>query len=139
MVRSVCLLLMVCCLAHSEETLQDVIKRTDMSNADAVFILAEWCAEHNKPTTARQYYGKCIEIDRDHEAARSRLGQVKVGDRWVAAAQAPASAKPVAAGANGAAAPVARGGAGPGPAAKDVSWELPQQSVSGDSSFVDNQ
>ena len=141
MVRSACLLLllMLSCLAQSEETLQDVIKRTDMSNADAVFTLAEWCAEHNKPTTARQYYGKCIEIDKDHEAARARLGQVKIGDRWVAAAQAPAGAKP-AAGASGAApGAVTRGSAGPGPAAKDVAWELTVPSAGGDTSFVDNQ
>jgi hypothetical protein len=58
------------CLVQGEDTLADVIKKTDMSNADAVYALAEWCAEHNKPTTARQYYGKCIEIDKDHEAAR---------------------------------------------------------------------
>src|SRR5271170_6698444 len=117
MVRSVCLLLLLLmgCLAQSEDTLQDVIKRTDMSNADAVFTLAEWCAEHNKPTTARQYYGKCIELDKDYEAARSRLGQVKIGDRWVEASQAPPGKQP-AAGATGAAASVARGGGGPGPA-----------------------
>ncbi len=140
MVRSACLLLLLLlsCLAQSEETHQDVIKRTDMGNADAVFTLAEWCAEHNKPTTARQYYAKCIEIDKDHEAARSRLGQVKVGDRWVAAAQAPAGSKP-AAGANAAPGAVARGSSGPGPAAKDVAWELAVPSASGDTGFVDNQ
>jgi hypothetical protein len=139
MVRSFCLLVLLCCLAQSEETLQDVIKRTDMGNADAVFTLAEWCAEHNKPTTARQYYGKCLEIDKDHEAARARLGQVKIGDRWVASGQAPPGAKTGDKGVNGAPATVARGGAGPGPAAKDVAWELTVASASGDSGFVDNQ
>ena len=140
MVRSACLLLLLLLsgLARCEDTLDDVIKRTDMGNADSVFTLAEWCAEHNKPTTARHYYGKCIEIDRDYEAARARLGQVRVGDRWVAAAQAPAGAKP-AAGANGASAPVARGSAGPGPAAKDVAWDLNVPGASGDTSFVDGQ
>ena len=142
MVRSVCLLLLLCGAVRAEETLQDVIKRTDMGSVDAVFTLAEWCAEHNKPTTARQYWGKCIEIDKDYEAARSRLGQVRVGERWVAAAQAPAGSKVAGTGTNaaGGGGTVARGSAGPGPAAKDVAWELALPAAAGgDSGFVDNQ
>jgi hypothetical protein len=137
MVRCLCLLMLLSCLVQGEDTLADVIKKTDMSNADAVYALAEWCAEHNKPTTARQYYGKCIEIDKDHEAARYKLGQVKVGDRWVAAAAAGVK-PPGAKDASSAAAPT-RGSSGPGPAAKDVAWDLTLPASSGDASFVDAQ
>jgi hypothetical protein len=128
---------MLACGAFAEETLESVTKATDMTNADSVFALAEWCASHGKPTTARQFYGKVIELDRDHEAARARLGQVKVGDRWVSAASAGPQA---AAGKNGAAPGGAnRTASGSGPAAKDVAWDLKIPEGSGDATFVDAQ
>ena len=137
MVRCLCLLIVLCGLIHGEDSLEEVIKKTDMSSPDAVYALAEWCAEHNKPTTARQYYGKVIELDKDHEAARLKLGQVKVGDRWVSIAAA--GIKPAASKDASGATLATRGSSGPGPAAKDVAWDLTLPTCSGDAGFVDAQ
>jgi hypothetical protein len=118
------ILVLVCLLfswAYAEE-MEDVIKRTDMSNADAVYELSQWCAKNNKPTKARQYLNKVIEIDKDHEAARAALGQVRVGDRWVSA-QTINNVKPGAKPPAGDPGP-GRVAEGPGPAANQIPWDL---------------
>lgn len=107
--------------ALAEETLNQVISRTDMTNADSVYELAKWCAEHQMPTKANQYYNQVLKIDRDHQATREALRQVKVGNNWIsekmlnAANKSPATAE---------AAPVARAATGVGPSASEVKWDL---------------
>lgn len=106
------------------ESLAERIKATDMSNAEQVFELAEWCSANNLPTKARQYYNQVIKLDKDHEGARTFLGQVRVGDRWVSAKAAGVAAKPAADAGAGGAAPAARTAAGPGPTAEQITWDL---------------
>nr|MBA3938702.1 hypothetical protein [Planctomycetota bacterium] len=118
MLRFLILMLMTIAMAAAEESMEDVQKRTDMGNADAVYAFAEWCEGHNKPTRARQLYGKVIELDKDHEAARAKMGQVRVGERWVAA-NGPAGAGHAKGDRPGSTAPE-RHAAGPGPTAQQV-------------------
>jgi hypothetical protein len=128
-------------LSFGEDTLNDVIKRTDMTNADSVYELAEWCAANNKPSTAHKYYVMVVSIDKDHEAARNRLGQVKVNGHWVALSQLPArppSANPASTDGQGDDG-LLGGGTAPGPSAKDVKWDLTLPPVSVESPFVDGQ
>ena len=99
------------------ETYEEQLQKTDQTNAEQVFALAQWCTENNLPSKARQHLFQVIKLDKDHAEARTLIGQVKVGDRWVAkthmkdepSAPAPGD-KPL---------PV-----GPAPLAKDVVWNL---------------
>ncbi len=106
-------------MAHGEERLEDRVSATDMTDAPAIFALATWCKEHRLPTKAQQYYNQTIKVDKDHEGARAALGFVRVGDRWVNKAYAPAgSGKPAAA------ADAPRRPTTPGPTAAQVQWDL---------------
>ena len=86
-------LIALCQFGHAE-SLEERVKATDMSNADSVFELAQWCTENKLPTKARAYLNQVIKLDKDHEGARTALGQVKVGEHWVAAATPGSPAKP---------------------------------------------
>jgi hypothetical protein len=51
------ILTFTCCSAlslYGEDSLDEAIKKTDMSNADSVYALGEWCEQNNKPSTARR-------------------------------------------------------------------------------------
>lgn len=111
------LLLAALPFAGAEESFEDVLKRTDQANAEAVFALAEWCKEHNLTTKARQYYFQVIKLDKDHAEARTAIGQVRVGDRWVA--KNLVKDEPAKPGSTG-----APKFTGPAPKASDVSWNL---------------
>lgn len=104
------------------ESLEERVKATDMSNADSVFELAQWCTENKLPTKARAYLNQVIKLDKDHEGARTALGQVKVGERWVAAGAPGAPAKP-AEGADGAPG-ATRQASGTAPTAEQIAWDL---------------
>ena len=99
------------------ETYDEEVKKTDQTSADQVFTLAQWCSENNMPSKARQHLFQVIKLDKDHAEARALLGQVKIGDRWVAKNQLKEDQKAPAAGEKPL--PV-----GPAPAAKDVAWNL---------------
>lgn len=112
------LLLTALPFAGAEDSFEDVLKRTDQSNPEAVFALAEWCKERNLTSKARQYYFQVIKLDKDHAEARAAIGQVRVGDRWVAKNLVKDDpAKPQGA------APAPKF-TGPAPKASDVSWNL---------------
>jgi hypothetical protein len=85
MLRLLVLLVLSVSALVGEETLDSMVKKTDMNSADAVYGLAQWCSEHGLPTKGRQYYNAVLKIDKDHEAARAALGFVRNGDRWVSA------------------------------------------------------
>ncbi|MBA3708950.1 MAG: hypothetical protein H0W83_09055 [Planctomycetes bacterium] len=122
MLRWMSILVLSVALAHAaDETLESKVAETDLNNADAVFELAAWCKSHNLPTKARSYYSQVIKIDKDHEGARAALGQVRVGNHWVAASLAPAGTT---GGASGEKAPPPRVASGPGPKASEVVWDL---------------
>jgi HEAT repeat protein len=94
----------------------------DRTSADQVFELGNWCLEQGKVVRARELWNQAIRIDKDHEGARAALGFVRQGDRWVSGKFAD---KPPASG--GGTAPAGGGqprAGGPGPAAKDVPWDL---------------
>ncbi|MBA3709423.1 MAG: HEAT repeat domain-containing protein [Planctomycetes bacterium] len=112
------LLLSASVLVAEEETLDSMVKKTDPDNADAVFALAEWCGEHNLPTKSRQYYKAVLKIDTNHEAARTALGFVRVGDKWVSAQhlKEPAPGKGPEGG--------KIAGSGPAPSADQIHWDL---------------
>ncbi len=114
--------LMLCAsLAQGEDTIESKLKATDMANADAVFALAEWCKANNLPSKSRQYYSQVIKLDRDHEGARTALGQVKVGERWVAAGNAGATGQANPQGGGKTEAPAATGKV---PSTTEVGWNL---------------
>jgi hypothetical protein len=121
MLRPIAILLLTAVLAGAEETLESKIAETDMNNAEAVFQLANWCKSHNLPTKSRQYLTQVIKIDKDHEGAHVALGQVRVGDRWVAAMHAPPGSGRAATADQ---APVRRTPTEPGPKAADIAWDL---------------
>jgi HEAT repeat protein len=118
------ILLLTCLVATSmaaEETFDEALKKTNLSDASSLYQLAQWCAEHNAPTKARQYYGQVIKLDKDHEGARAALGYIRAGDRWVSASAQAAAGKDA----------PARGGkddvgaaATPAPTAAQVQWDL---------------
>lgn len=132
------LLAVLACPAFAE-SFEEVQAKTDMSNADAVFQLAQWCMENKQPSKGRQLYAQVLKIDKDHEGARNALGQVRVGDRWVARNLAPAAATAPPEG-SAAAGTAPRPASGPGPAAKDVPWDLtiPKDPAAGiENTFLD--
>ena len=137
-VRPLIVLIAAAGLAFAEDALEDLVKKTDMTSADAVYGLGEWCEKNNKPTKARQYFTKAIELDKDHEASRAKMGQVKVGERWVSAKDAgvavPGSKK-----GEGGTEKAQRAAAGPGPTAAEVKWELSQSKLTTENPFIDKQ
>ncbi len=122
MIRHIALALALAA-ALCAETFEDRQKATDMSDAEQVYALAQWCAENRLPSRAQQLYRQVLKIDRNHYGANTALGNVLVGDRWVNRQFAPkgGAAPAPAAGAGDAPRPSV---AGPGPAAKDVAWDL---------------
>lgn len=121
-IRRVCspaLLLMLALTCAHGETYEEKLKDTDQTNPDQVLALSQWCQENNLPTKARQLLFLVIKLDKDHAEARALLGQVKVGDRWVAKNQLKEDPKSGKAG--GAEKPEP---SGPAPSAKDVTWNL---------------
>jgi PBS lyase HEAT-like repeat len=141
-----------CCsmpCAFAEETLEDMIKKTDMNNVESVFLLGEWCEKNNKPSTARKYYSKILQMDKDHEATRAKFGQVRVGDRWitsVSAAGATAGGGPKAEGGGGGSGATASGAnsltrqsSGPGPTTKDIKWDLTVPPAKRENKFIEAQ
>jgi len=57
-------------------------------SADDCVRLAEWCAARGHHAKADELARDAIALEKDHAAARARLGFVRVGDRW-ARKQAP--------------------------------------------------
>ncbi len=133
-------LVFACCsLSFAEDTLEEMIKKTDMNSADSVFMLGEWCEKNNKPSTARKYFTKVLQIDKDHEATRVKFGQVKVGDRWVAGATAGGGDAVVAGGTNKNGAIVSRKSSTPGPTVKDIKWDLAVPPAERGNKFIEMQ
>jgi hypothetical protein len=124
-------------LAFAEDELEAKVKKTDMNSADAVFELGVWCEQNNKPTAARKYFNKVIQLDKNHEPARTKLGMVLVGDRWVPANLAPAGAKPGSDKKDDTG--NRRRSSGPGPAAKDVKWDLAIEETERENQFIQTQ
>lgn len=115
------LVVIACSLSAASDELQDQIAATDMKDPEAVFALAQWCAENNQPSNARKYYNVVIRIDPEHFGAREALGQVKVGNRWLSARMVDGGDKSDAPAAGGG--PTRKAG-GPGPKAADIAWDL---------------
>jgi hypothetical protein len=125
-------------LAFAEDELEARVKKTDMNSADSVYELGVWCEQNNKPTAARKYFNKVIQLDKNHEAARTKLGMVLVGDRWVPANLAPGGGKPQ--GSDKKEEPAnRRRSSGPGPTAKDVKWDLTIEDPTRDNQFIESQ
>ena len=127
--------------AASEEELQIKVKATDMTSVDAVFELGEWCEANAKPTAARRYFSKVIQLDKNHEAARAKMGQVLVGDRWVAANLIPEGKKTDGKGgdAQGQSIRATRQASGPGPTAKEIKWDVTVEATNRDNPFIEGQ
>jgi hypothetical protein len=115
-------LVLAAALAWGEETLEDKVAATDMTSADQVFALANWCKDHRLPTKAGQYYKQVLTIDKDHDGARAALGYVHVGDRWVPKQYAPPGAGTAKPGGEAAAEP--QRALVPGPKASEIPWDL---------------
>ena len=137
-VRPLIILIAAAGLAFAEDSLEDLVTKTDMTSADAVYGLGEWCEKNNKPTKARQFFTKAIELDKDHEAARAKMGQVRIGERWVSAAAAGVTTPGAKKGDSGSE-KAPRVAAGPGPSAAEVKWELSASKPSTENPFIDNQ
>ena len=123
-------------LAFAEDAMEAMVKKTDMNSADSVYELGVWCEENSKPTAARKWFGKAIQLDKNHEASRTKMGQVLVGDRWVAASMVPGGVKKAEGkGEEGS----RRRSSGPGPAVKDVKWDLTIEEIERDNPFIQTQ
>jgi hypothetical protein len=123
MIRHLVLSLMLAASAYAAESFEDMQRSTDMTSADSVFALANWCAENRMPTKAQQLYRQVLKIDKDHFGANNAMGMVLVGDRWVNKAFLPKAQDAGKEGAEGG--PLAaRANSAPGPATKDVAWDL---------------
>jgi hypothetical protein len=124
------LLALTLCLSFlgAEETYDQMVKKTDQSNPEAVYALAKWCQDHNLPSKARQHLFQVIKLDKDHAEARNDLGQVKVGERWVAKTQVKDQGKDPAksgeAGKGGATGAEHNAPVGKAPCATEVGWDL---------------
>lgn len=125
-------------LGFAEESLEEMTKKTDLNSADSVYELGVWCEQNNKPTAARKFFNKAIQLDKNHEASRTKLGQVLVGDRWVPANLAPGGGKKPDGG-KGEETGSNRRSSGPGPAAKDVKWDLAVEESERENQFIENQ
>lgn len=108
------------CAGLAAESVEDRIKATDMQDPEAVFALAQWCAENAQPSRARRYYNAVVKLEPDHYGARDALGQVKVNERWVSARMVEGGAVAGEPGTSGS----TRKASGPGPAAADIGWDL---------------
>lgn len=124
-------------LAFAEESMEERVKKTDMNSADSVYELGLWCEQNNKPTAARKWFNKAIQLDKNHEPARTKMGQVLVGDRWVPASMVPGGAKKPEA--KGTDAGPRRRSSGPGPTAKEVKWDLAIPEFERDNDFIEQQ
>ena len=113
LLRSLAPLLLAVACTWAGDPFADVLKETNLKDAESVYALAEWCRENREPAKAKLYYLKVVELVPDHAAARKALGQVKVGKKWLdeKAAQAKVTAGP--------AVP-----AGKGPTAAEQRWDL---------------
>ena len=119
-----CLLLAAACGMGFAESLEERVKTADMTSADSVFELAEWCAQNGLPAKARGYYNQTIKLNKDHDGARTALGQVKVGERWVAAPAGTAPKKPDGGAPGGGEAGPGRQASGTAPTAAQIVWDL---------------
>lgn len=124
-------------LAFAEDSMEEMVKKTDLNSADSVYELGLWCEQNNKPTAARKWFGKAIQLDKNHEPARTKMGMVLVGDRWVPANLVPGGAKKP--DAKGGDAGPRRRSSGPGPTAKDVKWDLVIEEFGRDNQFIEQQ
>ncbi len=124
-------------LGFSEDAMDEMAKKTDMNSADSVYALGVWCEENNKPTAARKWFGKAIQLDKNHEASRTKMGQVLVGDRWVAANMVPGGAKKPEG--KGEETGSRRRSSGPGPTTKEVKWDLAIDEIERENQFIQTQ
>jgi hypothetical protein len=132
------MMLLINVSAFGADELAEKIKQTDMNNADAVYELAVWCEANGKLSTSRKYYTRVLQIDKDHEATRTKFGQVKVNDRWidakVAGAAGPEKNK------DGTASnPTGKRSGGVGPKASEVDWKLQAPAIEGENDFIQAQ
>ncbi len=67
----------------AEETFDEVKARTDFASADQVVALGNWCAANQRQTLARTYWNQALKLDPDHDGARTALGFVRVGEKWL--------------------------------------------------------
>ncbi len=105
--------------AADDDSPETHIAATDMSNPDQVFALASWFKEHQRLVSAQKYFKEVLRLDPDHAGARDALGFVRVNDRWVPKAFAPAGSQSTT--------PQDPGGgpslvSAPGPTADQVVW-----------------
>jgi hypothetical protein len=105
--------LAVTSFAAAEETFEQLARNTDPKNAEQVFALAQWCQEHKQTNRVKPLLLLVIKLDPEHLGARTALGQVKEGDKWV---MAPPANKPTPK-------PVMASN-GPLPKASSVDWKL---------------
>jgi hypothetical protein len=59
------------------------LEKVEQGSAQAHFDLGAWLKSINEPELARDEFEKAIIIDGDHSGARSELGYVRKGDKWV--------------------------------------------------------
>ncbi len=67
----------------AEESFDEVKARTDFASADQVTALGNWCAANQRQTLARTYWNQAIKLDPEHDGARTALGFVRVGEKWL--------------------------------------------------------
>ncbi len=106
-------------LLAEDQTYEQMEAKTDMSSVEQLLNLAQWCKDHDRPSHAKDFWKKVIQLDPDNEAAHQGLGQEKVDDKWVYVSNRPqvvqlpndGSAKPA-------------GGHGSAPTSSQITWDM---------------
>lgn len=124
-----CLTLALCAAGYAAESFEDMEKATDFKDADSVYMLGDWCRKNNQHVRANKYFAQVIRIDPNHAPARTAMGQVLVGSKWVNAEVAKKAGVGAKAGTSTAAATAAGDGSETGAGGKAITaaeqkWDL---------------
>lgn len=127
------------------QSYEEMERQTDMNDPEAVFRLAQWCAENRMPSRANQLYARVIKLDPNHVGARTARGEVLVGNRWVSKSVAEKMGQQSSQ-TNASTGAAAGGNAGratsgqPGPSAREVGWDLriPDDPSPGENDVLDH-
>jgi len=67
---------------------REMAAKVAADDADGHYSLGLWCTDHKLYRQAREEHGKAIAINPDHEGARTKLGYVRKGGKWLTRTEA---------------------------------------------------
>ncbi len=66
-----------------EQEYNNLVKKTNPKDTEAVMKLVDWCNENDMKSHARNHLKEILEYDPNNEEARKRLGYVKNQGKWI--------------------------------------------------------